>query len=111
MGRHRLKIDWNGKANKTFAVEERELTAFPLPGGTMIEFTSKLTPTGGDVTLDGDPQHAGFHFRASNEVSEKTKDKTIFIRPDGVGKPGTEENWPKNKAIIPTSASAGAKPT
>jgi hypothetical protein len=97
LGRHRVKIDWNGVGGKTFAVEEREMAAFPLPGGTLIEFTSRLTPTGEDVHLDGDPQHAGFHFRASNEVEEKSKKQTIYIRPSGVGKPGTEENWPKNK--------------
>ncbi|NBO90793.1 MAG: hypothetical protein EBV06_00525 [Planctomycetia bacterium] len=100
IGRHRVKIDWNGNGGKTFAVEERELAAFPLPGGTLIEFTSRLTPTEADVKLDGDPQHAGFHFRASNEVNDKTKNETIYIRPDGVGKPGTETNWPSNKKHI-----------
>jgi hypothetical protein len=98
VGRHRVQIDWNGDGNKTFAVEERELAAFPLPGGTLIQFTSKLTPVVDEIKLDGDPQHAGFHFRASNEVAGKDARKTtVFIRPDGVGKPGTETNWPGNK--------------
>ncbi|MGL4554525.1 MAG: DUF6807 family protein [Gemmataceae bacterium] len=100
VGRHRVKIDWNGVGGKTFAVEERELAAFPLPGGTLIEFTSRLTPTAGPVKLDGDPQHAGFHFRASNEVNDKSKNETIYIRPGGVGKPGTEVNWPGNKKHV-----------
>lgn len=97
MGRHRVKIDWNGVEGKTFAVEEREVAAFPMGEGTLIEFTSRLTPTESDVKLDGDPQHAGFHFRASNDVAEKTKNQTIYIRPDGVGKPGTEVNWDGKK--------------
>ena len=101
VGRHRVRIDWNGDGNKTFAIEERELAAFPLPGGTLIEFASKLTPTVDEIKLDGDPQHAGFHFRASNEVAGKeARQTTYFIRPDGVGKPGTEVNWPANKKHV-----------
>jgi hypothetical protein len=97
LGRHRVLIAWNGVGKKTFAKEQRELTVYNVPGGTLIEFASLLTPTGGPVKLDGDPQHAGFHFRASNEVAEKTSKQTIFIRPDGPGKPGTERNWDGKK--------------
>ena len=100
MGRHRVRIDWNGVKKETFAEEIREVGAFAVPGGTLIEFVSKLTPTNLPVKLDGDPQHAGFHFRASDEVASKTKDQTIFIRPDGAGKPGTEVNWPVNKKHV-----------
>jgi hypothetical protein len=101
VGRHRVRIDWNGDGNKTFAIEERELAAFPLAGGTLIEFTSKLSPIVDELKLDGDPQHAGFHFRASNEVASKEeRKKTVFIRPDGTGKPGTEVNWPGNKKHV-----------
>ena len=100
LGRHRVAIDWNGVKKETFAKEEREVSAFAVPGGTLIEFASKLTPTDLPVKLDGDPQHAGFHFRASNEVAEKTLKQTIFIRPDGPGKPGTEVNWPGDKKHV-----------
>ncbi len=97
LGRHRVEIDWNGVGKKTFAREQRELTVYNVPGGTLIEFVSLLTPTDGPVKVDGDPQHAGFHFRASNEVAEKTSKQTIFVRPDGLGKPGTERNWDGKK--------------
>jgi hypothetical protein len=100
LGRHRVRIEWNGVGKKTFASERREVTAYATPGGTLLSFVSELTPTAGPVKLDGDPQHAGFHFRASNEVSAKHKKETIFIRPDGVGKPGTEVNWPGNKQHV-----------
>jgi hypothetical protein len=99
IGRHRVAIDWNGVGKKTFGREQRELTAWSLPGGTLIEFDSLLTPIEDDVKLDGDPQHAGFHFRASNEVDKKKKE-TVFIRPNGVGKPGVERNWPGDKKQV-----------
>jgi hypothetical protein len=97
LGRHRVEIDWNGIGKHTFAREQRELTVYNVQGGTLIEFTSLLTPTDEPMKLDGDPQHAGFHFRADNQVAEKTKNETISIRPDGVGKTGVERNWEKSK--------------
>jgi hypothetical protein len=93
VGRQRVKIDWHGPGKEVFATEEREFTVYDVPGGTMIEFASRLRTQAGPVRLDGDPQHAGFHFRASNEVNESTKSQTYYIRPDGVGKPGETRNW------------------
>ena len=56
-----------------------------------------LTALKDKVRLDGDPQHAGFHFRANAEV-EKTKNETYFLRPDGKGEKGKEVNWdPKTR--------------
>lgn len=94
LGRHLLAIDWHGGEKDVFAHERRELTAYDVPGGTMIDFASELTTADGPVRIDGsDPHHAGFHFRAPNEVAAKTSKKTYFIRPDGVGKPGESRNW------------------
>ena len=101
VGRHRVLVAWHGKDDDVFANEERELTAYHLPGGTLVEFTSRLKTTGGPVKLDGDPQHSGFHFRADDEVSKKeVAAQTIFIRPTGVGEPGVELNWPKDKQQV-----------
>jgi hypothetical protein len=98
LGRHRLAISWHGRDKQAFAVEERELTVYNVPGGQLVEFASRLRPTAGPVKLDGDPQHAGVQFRADNEVFAKTSDQTIFVRPDGVGKPGETRNWdPKTR--------------
>ena len=52
--------------------------------GWRVDFTSTLTALEDKVRLDGDPQHAGFHFRANAEV-EKTKDETYFLSPEGKG--------------------------
>lgn len=92
LGRERLGITWNGQDGKTFAVETREITVFQMPGGRLVEFASRLTTEREKVRLDGDPQHAGFHFRANVEV-EKTKAETYFLRPKGKGEKGKEENW------------------
>jgi hypothetical protein len=100
LGRHRILIAWHGKGKEVFAHEERELTIYNVPGGQLIDFASKLTPVKGTVKLDGDPQHAGFHFRADNEVADKTKKQTIFIRPDGADKPGATRNWPADKGHV-----------
>jgi hypothetical protein len=96
-GRHKVKLTWNGQDGKPFATEERELIVDEAKGGRLIEFISTLTTDLDKVHLDGDPQHAGFHFRANVEV-EKTKAETYFLSPDGKGEKGKEVNWePKGK--------------
>jgi len=97
VGRHVVKIDWHGVEKEVFAQELRELTAYNTLGGTLIEFASVVTPVAGKIKVDGDPQHAGFHFRASNEVHEKTKAQTYYLRPDGKDKPGATRNWDAGK--------------
>jgi Methane oxygenase PmoA len=98
LGRHRVLVSWRGAKNDVFANEERELTVYEIPGGTLVEFASKLKTAGGKVRLDGDPQHAGFQFRAANEVAEQTAKQTYYLRPDGKGELGATRNWePKTK--------------
>jgi hypothetical protein len=99
LGRHRLAIDWNGRDGKPFARELREMTAYRVPGGLLIEFASELDSTSavGPVRLDGDPQHAGFQFRGSQEIPDRTRDQTYYLRPDGRGEPGSFRNWPQDK--------------
>ena len=97
VGRHRMTIDWHGEKQEVFARETRELSVYHVPGGHLIEFATRLESKSGPITVDGDPQHAGFHFRADNEVASKTSGKTIYLRPDGQDKPGATRNWPGNK--------------
>lgn len=91
VGRHRARIHWNGRDGKPFAEEIREVAAFHLPGGTLVEWSSRLKSLGGTVTLMGDAQHAGFQVRAAASVADR-KNETYFLRPDGKGAPGTERN-------------------
>jgi len=100
LGRHTLQIDWHGKDGKAFIQETREMTAYNTEGGTLIEFASRLDSLVGPVKLDGDPQHAGFQFRASQDVPDKTKAQTYYLRPDGKGEPGKFRNWPADKEHV-----------
>lgn len=100
-GRHLVVVNWRGPDGKPFAQELREMTAYKVNGSTMIEFNSRLESAGGKVRMDGDPQHAGFQFRASQRVPDETKAKTFYIRPDGKGKPGEFRNWSNKKDDTP----------
>jgi hypothetical protein len=96
--RQRAQIGWHGQDGQKFAEEKRELSAFRRPEGTLLEWSSRVTTQLPKVRLDGDPQHAGFHFRASQEVAQKTKSQTYFLRPDGKGALGETRNWdPKTR--------------
>ena len=98
-GTHTALIAWHGPDKGVFAEEERTVTARVRPGGTLVDWRSKLTSKVDEpVQLDGDPQHAGFHFRADQEVAATTKAETYYLRPDGKGRPGETRNWdPKTK--------------
>jgi hypothetical protein len=94
---HAVRIGWHGKDGQKFAQERREVTVHNVPGGTLIDFASVVSTDLPKVHLDGDPQHAGFHFRACQEVN-KNKAETYYVRPDGAGKKGETRNWdPKTK--------------
>jgi len=98
LGRHRSAVSWHGPDGATFANEERELTAYATKGGTLIDFASVVRTELPSVKLDGDPQHAGFHFRANMEVALKNAKQTYYLRPDGKGELGATRNWdPKTK--------------
>ena len=92
-----MVVAWNGQDGKPFAHELREMTAYRINGSVLIEFASILESDVGPVKLDGDPQHAGFQFRASQAVPDKTKNLTYYIRPDGKGDPGKFRNWSAKK--------------
>lgn len=87
-------IDWVGNDGETFAEEKRTMTFSMKGSDVVVDFTSTLTPTVPELRLDGDPQHAGFQFRANNSVAEDTAKQTYYIRPDsGIGEPGKTINW------------------
>ena len=99
LGRQRAVVEWHGIGDEQFAAEERELTVYNTPGGTLLQFVSLLRANDGPIHLDGDPQHAGFHFRAFGEVNVN-KAQTYYVRPDGKDQPGKTRNWSGGKGPI-----------
>jgi len=97
--RQRLAIEWVGSDAGSLLDEVRELEIVPVPRGTVIDFASRLAAAL-PVALDGDPQHAGVQFRASNEVHETTQGETYYLRPDGQAEPGKFRNWPGDKGYV-----------
>jgi hypothetical protein len=101
LGRQLVEINWVAEPSKPdpinnrlatpnapnaiFAKEKREVTVYNVPGGTLVEFASRLKAVLPPVHLGGDPQHAGFHFRASEDVHSQANKLTYFLRPDGKG--------------------------
>ncbi len=82
------KLDKGAKGdepNQIFAKEQREVTAYNIADGTLLEFASRLNALLPPVHLDGDPQHSGLHFRASEDVHTLANKQTYFLRPDGKG--------------------------
>lgn len=98
-GVQRVAIDWIGSDGMKLLGETRELDVVPVAGGTVIDFGSRLVADA-PVRLDGDPQHSGVHFRASNEVHDSTKGQTYYLRPGVKAKPGDYRNWPADKTYV-----------
>jgi len=85
LGRHCVAVEWRGSNGDVYLNEQRELTVYNTPGGRMIDFASRLSTAGGKIKLDGNAPHAGFHFRADQEVAAETEKQTYYVRPDGKG--------------------------
>lgn len=86
------QVNWNDEKGNPFIVEERTMTfrKTAAPAYALIDFTSKVSPIG-DVTLDGDPEHAGIHFRPANEVDTT---KTAYTYPKEGAKPHADKDYP-----------------
>ncbi|MEW4571202.1 DUF6807 family protein [Tautonia sp. JC769] len=93
LGRHRVRVGWHGQEGEIFALETREVTAYAAEEGYFIDFAALVETEAGPVMLDGDPQHAGVHFRADNHVADVSKGETYYLRTDGRGAPGETRNW------------------
>lgn len=85
---------WMDHDGKPFLEEERTISVMGMveTARLLIDFKSKLTPTGGEVVLGGDPEHAGIQYRPANEVDRK---KTRYLFPDGLKNPreGKDLRW------------------
>jgi hypothetical protein len=96
-GRQVLVVDWINEAvqpPQPFIRETRELVVVPIGDQRLVQFSTRLESLAGEISLAGDPQHAGFQFRASQHVADVSKDQTYYLRPDGIDRPGSFRNWP-----------------
>jgi mono/diheme cytochrome c family protein/glucose/arabinose dehydrogenase len=84
---------WNDETGKPFLDEQRMTTVLPAdpPARLVIGITFFLTATDSDVILDGDPEHAGVHFRPSDAVDRA---KTVYLYPRANAKPHDELDYP-----------------
>lgn len=71
-------VHWNDNAGKPFIEEARTMTfrRAPAPAYALIDFQSVTKAPADDVTLGGDPEHAGIQFRPADEVD---KTKTVYV--------------------------------
>lgn len=71
-------VHWNDQAGKPLLVETRTMSfrRAPACAYALIDFQSVLNATAGDVTLGGDPEHAGIQFRPADELD---KSKTVYV--------------------------------
>ena len=77
-------IDWIGVDGKPVLEEKRTYTVTSQDDAySVIDFTSTLTATQGDVELNGDPEHAGVQFRPSQQVAEN-KSAAYTFHKDGI---------------------------
>ena len=80
-------IEWRtgkvGDSDDLLVSETRTLTVSKVDGVTQVDFHTELTAAR-DLTLGGDLQHAGCHFRAHTEVADKgTKFTSYLWEPQG----------------------------
>jgi hypothetical protein len=79
------RIHWNDAAGDPVVVETRQVTV-SRPAGLdgpawQIDWQTKLDSRRGEITLDGDRQHAGFQYRAAQDVAEQKSAR--YLRPAG----------------------------
>lgn len=94
--------DWTTGDGKPIVQEERTVTTWNVgKDARVMDFTFTLIAAGQKVMLDGDPQHAGFQFRAHNDV---TKTHAKYIRPasakDKGGDVWTDCAWVVNQFAV-----------
>lgn len=75
------EIHWNDAEGKPVIVEWRTVSVREEPGtdGWQIDWSTTLESRRGDITLDGDRQHAGFQFRAAQPVADTNG--ATYLRP------------------------------
>jgi hypothetical protein len=87
-------VQWTGETPDITAVEEERTMSFlpaPAPAYAVVDFVSRVKAVGGETVLDGDPEHAGLHFRPANEVVRK---ETVYLYPKANAEPHKDRDYP-----------------
>jgi hypothetical protein len=86
-------VDWQTLEGTSVLEEQREIriSAVPQPFYLAVDFISRLTAVGGDLKLDGDPEHAGVHYRAANEIAAA---ETVYYFPKAEADPRRDRDYP-----------------
>ena len=88
LARSKSLVHWNDKNGEAMIAEQREVTVFRQsePTVLLLEFHTKLKAVRGDVFLNGDPEHAGFQYRAHDDVAKGGKEvkATYLFHKDGI---------------------------
>jgi hypothetical protein len=82
--RHRALVEWVDERGDVVVSEVREVTAYRQspPALVLLDVRCALTAVGGDVFLNGDPEHAGLQYRAHNDVAEAPEEgKARYLLP------------------------------
>ena len=84
---------WLDEAGKPIVEEARTTTVrrAAAPARAIIDFTSVLKAPSGDVKLDGDPEHAGIHYRPAGELNVAD---TVYVYPKENGDAMKDLDYP-----------------
>lgn len=100
-GRMTALVHWNDPEGKPVIEEMREVVVRRLgPDRTQIDWNTELWSRRGEIELNGDRQHAGFQFRAAQEVADRNSAR--YVRPEGFPQEpaahqvGDKDNPPKH---------------
>ncbi len=88
LAKSKTLIHWNDKNGEPIIAEQRTTTVFRQSDPTvlLLDFHTKLKAVRGDVFLNGDPEHAGFQYRAHDDVAKGDKEvkATYLFHKDGI---------------------------
>jgi hypothetical protein len=73
------EVHWKAKSGELLLEEQRTFVfqRRPSPTLVLVEVASALKAVGGDVVFNGDPEHAGVHYRPADEL-DKTQTRYLF---------------------------------
>ncbi len=88
------KIVWTGATREETLIEEsRQMRFSPAPTGAFVQvdFSSELKAVAGDTVFDGDPEHAGLHFRPTDTTDRAN---TLYLYPKADANAHKDRDYP-----------------